>query len=218
MVPDAAPGPELAAVSPTPTPRVAAPAAIGRRPRREFYRAVPNIITLGRLLSVPVILWLIMQLRYGTAFWLFVAAGMSDAVDGWFAKRWDCRTPLGAVLDPAGDKALIVGVFLCLWRDGDLPGLLVFFVLARDFLIVLGYLVLQTRVARPEIGPIFISKVNTLVQLALITFVLARLGLHIDPGPLTGLLIGAAGLTTIWSGLAYLARWARALIGVGSTL
>lgn len=210
MVPDATPGPDLA-----PLQRVAAPAAVRRR---ELFRALPNLITLARLLSVPAVLWLIADLRYGTAFWLFVAAGLSDGVDGWIAKRWDCRTQLGAVLDPAGDKALIVGVYLCLWRGGYLPGLLVFLVLLRDFLIVLGYLVLQTRSVRAEIGPIYISKVNTLTQLALITFVLARLGLQSDAGPLTELLIGAAGLTTLLSGLAYLARWARTLVGVEPAL
>lgn len=186
--------------------------------RRELYRTLPNLITLARLLSVPVMLWLILHAHYPAAFWLFVAAGLSDALDGWIAKRWDCRTPLGAVLDPAGDKALIVGVYLCLWRGGQLPGLLVFLVLLRDFLIVLGYLILQTRAVRAAIGPIFISKVNTLVQLALITFVLARLALHLEAEAATVLLIGLAGLTTILSGASYFGRWARALLGVEPTL
>jgi cardiolipin synthase (CMP-forming) len=210
MVPDTTPGPNLAA------PRRLAAGSPARR--RELHRALPNLITLARLLSVPAMLWLILHTRYVAAFWLFIAAGLSDAVDGWIAKRWDCRTPLGAVLDPAGDKALIVGVYLCLWRGGQLPGLLVFLVLLRDFLIVLGYLVLQTRAIRAEIGPIFISKVNTLVQLVLITFVLARPALHIHAETASELLIGAAGLTTVLSGFSYLARWARALLGVEQVL
>jgi cardiolipin synthase (CMP-forming) len=209
MVPDTTPSQDL------PAPRAVANAAA--RPR-ELYRSLPNLITLARLASVPLMLWLILHLRYGPAFWVFVAAGLSDALDGWIAKRWNCRTALGAVLDPAGDKALIVGVYLCLWHGGHLPGLLVFVVLLRDFLIVLGYLVLQIRPVRPEIGPIFISKVNTLVQLMLITFALARLALGIAPGRLTTLLIGAAALTTILSGLSYLARWARALLSVEPAL
>jgi cardiolipin synthase (CMP-forming) len=205
MVPDTTPGSELTAPR-----RIAVHPAVRRR---ELYRGLPNLITLARLLSVPAMLWLILHAHYGAAFWLFVAAGLSDALDGWIAKRWNCRTPLGAVLDPAGDKALIVGVYLCLWRGGFLPGLLVFLVLLRDFLIVLGYLVLQTKAVRPEIGPIYISKVNTLVQLVLITFVLARLALGVEAGPLTALLIVAAGLTTVVSGVTYLAHWARALFG-----
>jgi cardiolipin synthase (CMP-forming) len=204
MLPEMTPGPDLPARSAVATP----PSSH----HRELYRSLPNLITLARLLSVPVALWFILHQRYGTAFWVFVAAGASDALDGWIAKRWDCRTPLGTLLDPAADKALIVGVYLSLWHAEQLPGLLVFLVMLRDFLIVLGFLVIQTTAARRDVGPIFISKVNTLLQLALITFVLARLGLDIEAGPITSLLVGAAGLTTVLSGFAYLARWARVLV------
>ncbi|HTV87917.1 MAG TPA: CDP-alcohol phosphatidyltransferase family protein [Stellaceae bacterium] len=199
----------------TPERNLPPPAAIASRRRvrlLEMTRNLPNVITLARLLAVPAALWLILHNRFGAAFWVFVTAGFSDALDGWIAKRWNCRTPLGALLDPAADKALIVGVYLSLWRGGYLPGLLVFLVLLRDFLIVLGYLVIQLKGAQHTIGPIYISKVNTLVQLALVTFVLARLGLGIAAEPLTALLIGAAGLTTVLSGSAYLARWARVLV------
>jgi cardiolipin synthase (CMP-forming) len=193
----------------------APPAIATRRPRRvDLLRNLPNMITLARLLAAPVALWLILHHRYGVAFWVFVAAGFSDALDGWIAKRWDCRTPLGALLDPAADKALIVVVYLSLWHAEHLPGLLVFLVLLRDFLIVLGYLIIQLKGAQNGVGPIYISKINTLVQLALVTFVLARLGLGIEAGPLTALMIALAGLTTVLSGFTYLGRWARVLVGV----
>ncbi len=193
--------------------KIASPRSACRHVRRlEILRNLPNLITLARLVAAPVVLRLILHLRYDAAFAVFVAAGFSDALDGWIAKRWHCRTPLGALLDPAADKALIVVVYLSLWHDGHLPGLLVFLVLLRDFLIVLGYLVIQLKGAQQGVGPIFISKVNTLVQLALITFVLARLALGIAAGPITTMLIDAAGLTTLWSGFAYLARWARVLV------
>ncbi|HTT80556.1 MAG TPA: CDP-alcohol phosphatidyltransferase family protein [Stellaceae bacterium] len=204
MVPDTTSEGKTAA----PLPR----AARHRARRVEILRSLPNLITLARLMAAPMVLWLILHLRYRAAFSVFVAAGFSDALDGWIAKRWHCRTPLGALLDPAADKALIVVVYVSLWHDGHLPGLLVFLVLLRDFLIVLGYLVIQLKGAQQGIGPIFISKVNTLVQLTLITFVLARLGLGVTAGPTTTLLIDAAGLTTVLSGFTYLARWARVLV------
>ena len=147
---------------------------------------LPNVITLGRLLCVPLAIWLILGERYGLAFWVFVAAGVSDALDGWIAKRWNQRTPLGA-----------------------LPHWLVILVVLRDLLIVGGYL-LSHGVNAPE--PLFISKVNTLVQIALIGFVLARLGLGVDEELVTSFLIAAAGVTTVWSGLSYLVRWARFLV------
>ena len=105
MVPEITPGPEL------PTPR-----AIGRQTapiRLELN--LPNLITLARLLSVPLAIWLIFDERYGAAFWVFVGAGLSDALDGYIAKRFDRRTRLGALLDPAADKALLAGVYVDAW-------------------------------------------------------------------------------------------------------
>jgi cardiolipin synthase len=170
---------------------------------------LPNLITLARLLCVPLAIWLILEARYGVAFWVFVAAGISDALDGYIAKRFDQRTPLGALLDPIADKALLAGVFITLGLADQLPHWLVILVVLRDLLIVGGYLLIQGTAA-PQ--PLFISKVNTLVQISLIGFVLARLGLGIDEGWLTGLLVDAAAVTTVWSGLSYLVRCVRILV------
>jgi cardiolipin synthase (CMP-forming) len=170
---------------------------------------LPNLITLARLLCVPLAIWLILEARYGVAFWVFVAAGISDALDGYIAKRFDQRTPLGALLDPIADKALLAGVYITLGLADQLPHWLVILVVLRDLLIVVGYLLIQGTAA-PQ--PLFISKVNTLVQISLIGFVLARLGLGIDEGWLTGLLVDAAAVTTVWSGLSYLVRCVRILV------
>ena len=170
---------------------------------------LPNLITLARLLCVPLAIWLIIEARYGVAFWVFVAAGISDALDGYIAKRFDQRTPLGALLDPIADKALLAGVYITLGLADQLPHWLVILVVLRDLLIVGGYLLIQGTAA-PQ--PLFISKVNTLVQISLIGFVLARLGLGIDEGWLTGLLVDAAAVTTVWSGLSYLVRCVRILV------
>ncbi|MBV9967789.1 MAG: CDP-alcohol phosphatidyltransferase family protein, partial [Alphaproteobacteria bacterium] len=101
---------------------------------------LPNLITLARLLCVPLAIWLIVEARYGVAFWVFVVAGLSDALDGYIAKRWDQRTPLGAILDPIADKALLAGVYITLGLAGELPQWLVILVVLRDLLIVGGYL------------------------------------------------------------------------------
>jgi cardiolipin synthase (CMP-forming) len=203
MVPEITPGPEMPA-----------PHAIPRAPallRLEFN--LPNLITLARLLSVPVMIWLIFDERYGAAFWVFIAAGVSDALDGYIAKRFDLRTRLGALLDPIADKALLAGVYVTLGLAGQLPGWLVGIVVLRDFLIVVGFVLINATAAPKQFGPLYISKINTLLQIVLIGFVLARLGLGIAAGPTTWLLIGAAAVTTVLSGLSYLARWARILAG-----
>lgn len=168
---------------------------------------LPNLITLARLVSVPVAVWLIFGEKYGAAFWLFVAAGLSDALDGYIAKRFDRRTRLGALLDPAADKALVAGVYLSLGLLGQLPAWLVVLVVLRDILIVLGF-ALQSATAPKPVDPLYISKVNTSIQITLVGFVLARLGLGIEAGPATWLLIAAAAATTVLSGLSYLGRWA----------
>jgi len=199
MVPEMTPGPEL------PAPR-----AIDRRAStRRFELNLPNLITLARLLSVPLTIWLIFGERYGTAFWVFVGAGLSDALDGYIAKRFDRRTWIGAVLDPAADKAMLSGVYVTLGLVGQLPPWLVALVVLRDFLIILGFFLAVPK----QLDPLYISKVNTLVQITLVGLVLARLGLGIETGPETWLLIGATASTTVLSGVFYLVRWARVLAG-----
>jgi cardiolipin synthase (CMP-forming) len=203
MVPEITPGPEM----PTRHAIARAPALLGL----EFN--LPNLITLARLFSVPVMIWLIFDERYGTAFWVFVGAGVSDALDGYIAKRFDLRTRIGALLDPIADKALLAGVYVTLGLAGQLPGWLVGIVVLRDFLIVAGFVLINATAAPKQFGPLFISKINTLVQIVLIGFVLARLGLGIVPGLGAQLLIDVAAATTVLSGLSYLARWARILTG-----
>jgi cardiolipin synthase len=201
MVPEITPGPDVSVVR-----------AIARQAASIWLELnLPNLITLGRLLSVPLAVWLIIEARYGVAFWIFVGAGISDALDGYIAKRFDRRTRLGALLDPIADKALLVGVYVTLGIAGQLPHWLVILVVLRDVLILGGFALIQATTAPQHLGPLFVSKVNTSVQIALVGFVLARLGLGIDEGTVTAILIAAAALTTVLSGLSYLLRWAMIL-------
>jgi cardiolipin synthase (CMP-forming) len=203
MVPEITPGPEM------PTPR-----AIGRPPHSSgFALNLPNLITLARLLSVPLTIWLIFGERYGAAFWVFVGAGVSDALDGYIAKRFDRRTRLGAMLDPAADKAMLVGLYVTLGLMGQLYDWLVALVVLRDLLIVLGFFLVPATAAPAQLGPLYISKVNTLVQIVLVGFVLARLGLAIETRAAIPMLIVAVTATTVLSGLTYFVRWARILTG-----
>jgi cardiolipin synthase (CMP-forming) len=99
-----------------------------------------------------------------------------------------------------------------LWFVGQLPFWLVALVILRDLLIVIGFVVIHTTAAPKQFDPIYISKINTLIQLILIGFVLAQ-GLGIESEAVKWLLVAAAALTTVLSGLSYLARWARILAG-----
>jgi cardiolipin synthase len=174
---------------------------------------LPNLITLARLLSVPLTIWLILTEDYAIAFWVFVCAGASDALDGYIAKRFDCRTQLGALLDPIADKALLASVYVGLGLAGLLPNWLVILVVFRDVMIVGGYVLIQTTAAPRHFDPLYISKINTMAQISLIAFVLARLAFDIADGEVTRLLVAVTAVTTVLSGVSYLVRCARALGG-----
>lgn len=195
---------------------IARPAADLRRagPSRLLAKVatnLPNFITLARLLAVPVAIWLMLDARYGVAFWVFVVAGASDALDGYIAKRFNCQTRLGALLDPVADKALLTSVFVTLGIAGQLPNWLVILVVFRDVMIVGGFLLVVAIGSTQQFGPLLVSKVNTFVQVALAGFVLARLGLGADESVAFHILMVLAALTTAASGLSYLVRWARIL-------
>ena len=102
---------------------------------------LPNLITVGRLLLTPVTVMAMVEGEYGIAFWLFMIAGASDAIDGILARQFDARTILGGFLDPLADKILLVSVYVTLGVQDLLPHWLVILVVARDFAIVGGGLV-----------------------------------------------------------------------------
>lgn len=172
---------------------------------------LPNLITLGRLFLVPLTVWLILNGRYGTAFWALIAAGLSDALDGYIAKRFQWQTRLGALLDPIADKSLLVSLYITLGIAGQLPNWLVILVVFRDAMIIGGFVLIQAIAAQPRFDPLYISKINTLLQIALVGFVLARLGLAVRAEILVFALVLAVAATTVLSGLSYLVRWARIL-------
>jgi cardiolipin synthase (CMP-forming) len=176
-------------------------------------RNLPNLITVGRLLLVPVVIWLILDAHSGIAFWVFVGAGISDGLDGFIAKRFDWRTRLGALLDPIADKTLLVSVYVTLGWAGVLPTWLVILVVFRDVMIVGGFLLIQTTAAPKRFDPLYISKLNTLAQIALVGFALAQQGIGFGAWAvrLKFCLTSGVAATTVLSGLSYLVRWARIL-------
>jgi len=173
--------------------------------------SLPNFLSFARLLSVPVIIWLLLDRALTASFWLFVAAGITDALDGFLAKRFNSRTQLGSYLDPLADKALLVGVYVTLGWTRDLPAWLVILVVFRDLTIVGGALLEHTITHSFTSRPMMISKINTAMQIALAALVLARLGLSFDDFGATAVLILIVAATTVASGLAYLVHFTRRL-------
>ncbi len=170
---------------------------------------IPNTLTLGRIVAVPLLVWLIIDQEMLAAFLVFMLAGLSDAADGYLAKRFGWHTELGAYLDPIADKALLVSIYVTLGLAGHLPVWLVIAVVSRDILIV-GAVLLAWMMSRPiTVKPLLVSKVNTCAQIALAGVVLAKLGLGLGLGQLVWLLIWVTGAFTILSAFAYFWAWLR---------
>jgi len=172
---------------------------------------VPNLITLGRLILVPVIIYLIGNQAFEAAFWVFVAAGISDGVDGFIAKRFGYTTTLGAYLDPVADKALLVSIFVTLGMQDLIPNWLVILVVSRDVLIVGAVLISWLIGFAVTMRPLMVSKINTTLQIAYAAAVLAVLGFHLEAMFAAALVMGTylTGLTTVVSGASYLVDWVR---------
>lgn len=171
---------------------------------------LPNMISLARLMSVPVAIYLIMHGYFAAAFWLFVAAGISDAVDGYIATRHGQASPLGGYLDPLADKALLVGVYVTLGYTGQLPSWIVILVVFRDIIIIGGVVLLHIFDENVRMKPLLISKANTAAQIVLAVFVLAELGVGLTLGPVGRMaLVYIVACTTVASGGAYVLGWGR---------
>ncbi len=181
------------------------------RKSKSWIRAVtiPNMITIMRLVIVPCVNYAMISGSWDWAFAGFVVAGVSDAVDGFIARQFDRHSKFGAYLDPMADKLLLVSVFIVLGIMSHIPLWMVILVVSRDVLIVCAVL-LSTTMGNPMVvKPLMVSKVNTVLQIALLAIVLAQLSFDFRLGLLLSALITVSGLLTITSAAAYLVAWMK---------
>src|SRR6201995_4655581 len=170
---------------------------------------VPNIITLGRLLAVPFIVWAIASNQMEIAFAIFIIAGVSDAVDGFLAKNFNMTSELGALLDPLADKALLVSIYVALGIWGAIPRWIVILVVSRDIMIVAAVIVSWLFDKPVQMKPSMVSKLNTAAQVAYAALVLASLGFGFNSTPYDLILMGFVTIFTLLSVSFYLVEWAR---------
>lgn len=181
-----------------------------------LYINIPNFITLARVLSVPVIFWLLVSGNSRLAFIIFVCAGVSDAVDGYLAKRFNWKTELGAYLDPLADKLLIVSIYIALGVSNEIPLWLVIAVVSRDILILTAVL-LSWLLDRPvHIKPLTISKINTAAQIILAATVLADEAFTLGLDTTRLILVWITGASTVLSLAAYIKAWLPHMAGYES--
>jgi cardiolipin synthase (CMP-forming) len=171
--------------------------------------SIPNLITLGRILLVPVVVWAITAGEMRIAFVLFLAAGISDAVDGFLAKRFGMATELGAYLDPLADKAMLVSIYVALGVTDAIPRWLVILVVSRDIMIV-SAVILSWLVDKPvKLKPLMVSKLNTVAQILLALVVLAARAFAFDAAFAIKCLMALVAVLTSLSVAFYVAEWVR---------
>jgi cardiolipin synthase (CMP-forming) len=177
---------------------------------------IPNLLTLLRLLLVPIFLIVSVRGMFLAAFILFLTAAVTDILDGVIARRLNQRSRLGAVLDPAADKAMMVGGFLLYTLSASvpvrIPGWLTFVVLVRDFLIILFAYLLYTRVQITRFPPSWAGKASTVLQAAALAATIAVNAFAPVLLRLTELLFRAALLMTLVSAWDYIRRGKRMLL------
>lgn len=193
---------------PPPPPKVQTPWFL--KPQR-YGLTLANGVTAIRLVLVPFIAAALLNQRFDDAFWLTLLAGASDAVDGFIARYFGHKSIVGAYLDPAADKILILTLFGLLTYADHLPLWLMVLVLARDVAIVATVFAF-TRMRKPgvRIKPLFISKVTTFSQIVLLLATLADLAFTLDWGTLRVILVWTAAALTVASWAAYLQEALRA--------
>jgi cardiolipin synthase len=178
--------------------------------------SIPNLITLGRILLVPVVVWAIASGEMLIAFGLFVVAGVSDAVDGFVAKRFNMTSELGAYLDPLADKALIVSIYVALGIAGTIPRWLVILVVSRDIMII-GAVMLSWLMGSPvKVKPLLVSKLNTAAQIVFACVVLGAVGFDVHAESLMVVLMAFVAVTTLLSIAAYVREWVRHMNSVAA--
>jgi cardiolipin synthase len=171
--------------------------------------SIPNIITLGRIMLVPIIVWAIVSSQMEVAFGVFLIAGISDAVDGFLAKRFNMASELGALLDPLADKTLLVSIYMSLGIWGAIPRWIVILVVSRDIMIVAAVIVSWLFDKPVAMKPLMVSKLNTVAQVAFAALVLAALAFGFKPEPYDIILMGLVTVFTLTSVSLYLVEWLR---------
>jgi cardiolipin synthase len=173
------------------------------------FLTLPNVITFARLCAVPLSVWLVLEEQFAQAFFLFVAAGVSDAVDGWLARRNGGGNTVGALLDPVADKALLVTMYVTLAAVKVLPDWLAILVVFRDVVIVGGVVVLSLLGQTVMIRPLYVSKLNTVLQILLVALALLLSGFGLAAPTALDAMIWTVAATTLASGAAYVWITAR---------
>ncbi|RSH93026.1 hypothetical protein EHS25_008474 [Saitozyma podzolica] len=188
---------------------------------RESPYTLPNALTLLRIVACPFLGYTILHGQFAWATGLLFASGFTDWLDGWLARRWNTKSVLGSILDPAADKALMTTLVMTLAWSELLPVPLAILILGRDVALSISafyfrYISLphprtlrryfDPSITSAEVRPTQISKINTALQLLLMGVTTVSPLIQFSVAPFLSALQWTVAGTTIWSGLSYLGR------------
>jgi cardiolipin synthase len=167
---------------------------------------LPNFLTLIRIVAIPFFLVLLVSQLYFDALLVFILGGVTDALDGFIARRMNQKTSLGAILDPVADKLLLMSSFIMLGMMGGLPLWLVVLVVSRDTVILVGYVAISFLLdERLEVQPTIAGKLSTVFQLVTVGVVLLMLARsQLLESWLDDALVYLTAAATVISGVQYL--------------
>ena len=171
-------------------------------------RQIPNIITGTRILCVPYLIWVIFQRQFEQALLLIVFMGLSDGLDGFLARSYGWQTRLGSILDPIADKLMLLALFVSFGLLHWVPWWLVIMIALRDMFLLLGAMCMYRSINDFRIQPLFISKLNTFMQIVLgITLIFSQLS--VVNLQILNILMTIVACTTVASASQYYMLWLR---------
>jgi cardiolipin synthase (CMP-forming) len=168
---------------------------------------IPNMITVLRLILIPPIIIYLLLAEYRVAFFLFFIASLTDAIDGYLARKYHWVTRWGSIVDPLADKTLMILTFLTLGYLGVIPLVLLIVVILRDVIIVGGGVAYHFLIGSYEFKPTLISKCNTFLQILLIILLMFEQAFRVLPLGFIHLLMILVFFTNIMSLLDYVIVW-----------
>ena len=168
---------------------------------------LPNLITIARILAVPVFIWMLWQQRDDFALAVFLAAGLSDALDGYLARRLNQVSRLGAMLDSVADKIAILAALVVLTALERIPLWLAFSMIGRDLIILSGAACYRRLAGRLEITPTPLGKLHTFLAFLMVCLVLGNAATIIDASAWLPWLFDILLISTVVSAAHYIWVW-----------
>ena len=167
---------------------------------------IPNLLTLGRILLTPVIVYFILDGEPVQALVFMAVAGLTDMLDGAIAKHFNMQTKVGSYLDPVADKLMLVSAFVCLFYVDQVPLFVFLAAIFRDAIIIGGAALYELVTRRLRMEPTFLSKVTTVVQIIYVLLALLHMS-HELPDTMMNLGAWATFAVTVASGVQYMVLW-----------